>query len=197
MADVTLNDPLKIGKFVGKDVALIKLTGVNTGATVTRSGDWSLMPDLEPGKGKRVTDPFEVKNRTGGFSVKLKTIIGYEYSAAILQRDAASYEMDLTYAGYESVLLCKGHYFRRLASPKQGWLAIFGMVVPHDADVADEDGKIPFMFAGIPNAQAIVLGAAGIAYPTGAGVAGWTSPGSDITIPVYNGSVGIYKIVDL
>ena len=197
MADTSLYDALKTGRNVGNDTALCKCTGVNSGGTVAISGDWVLLPEEQKFKTKRVPDSTDFNIRTGSKRTE-KIYVGYNYESIFNQRDAATLELDLTYVGADCVLLTKGHYFRKLASPKQQWIAIFGTVVMFDADVESETGFVPFMFQGLPNKQAVQLvgtpASGKIAYPS---VTGFTAPTADITIPVYTGLAGIYKISDI
>lgn len=193
MADTSKRDAKTIGSFAKPDIALIKVTGVNTGTTIAKSGDWILLPEAETGKIKRIVDRSDIVNRTGGPITKRETLIGMEFTVNLLQSDADTIELDKTYAGSDCVLLIKGHYFSRMTSPKQQWLAIFGSVSLSDADFDEKERKVQFMFYGISNTQAVTIGTGGIAFPS---LTGFVAPTADITIPVHDGLNGIYKFAD-
>lgn len=194
MADTSKYDGQKTGKFVGLHSALIKVTGVAAGTTPTRSGDWLILPEEENYKCKRIIDPGTRRIRTGT-DVPDPVYTALEYASMFNQRDADTFELDLSYIGAECLLLTMGHYFRKLTSPLRQWLAVYGVVGMHSGDVGSDDGRIGFTFTGQPNGQDIILGTGGIAYPTG--IATFPTPPSAITIPTYTGRVGIYKITDL
>lgn len=199
MPDGTLYSALKTGRNVAIDTAICKIVGVNDTNTIAISGTWSVFPEEENFKTKRILDGADRKIRTGTI-VQEKVIVGYNYMSTFNQRDAATLDLDLTYAGSECLLLVRSHYFRKLGTPAQQWIAIFGTVAFHDGDVTSEDGKSSFLFTGLPNTKAIEIvptaGAASgkITAPT---ITGYTQPASTITIPAYAPPAGIYKITDI
>lgn len=199
MADTTKRDILKIGRGTGLNAAICKISNVNNGGTIAISGDWTAFADQMSVKWKRILDKMEVPNRTLALSVDIPLLKGFEVTFEINQRDADTHEFDVTYAGYECLMLVELHYFARLASPRRQWLAVFGTMSAHDSDVNGEDGKIIYTFKGLANAQAVVLTATPasgkITYPS---IAGWTVPSADMTIAAFNAPAmtGIYKLED-
>jgi hypothetical protein len=196
MPDSSKYDGTKTGRFVGLYSAICKIDHVNDGGTPAINGSWTVLPEEENFKCKRLTDSYERTLRSGT-KVPEETLTGFEYASSFNQRDDDTFEFDASYAGSDCVLLVQGHYFKKLGTPLTQFLAIFGTVKLHNADVTSEDGHIGFTFVGKPNAQAVTLTGTPadgkITYPD---VTGFTVPTADLTIPAYTGSVGVYKISD-
>lgn len=197
MADATKYDLLKTGLWLQSGAAICLVTGVNNGGTVAKSGDWAGLPaENEEVKFGRVRGENNWTDREGVEHPE-DYIKGFSYKSMFQQRDADTFDFDLTYVGKECVLFTPLHYFKKLALPKKQYLAMFGTVRLQAGDVAGKDGLIPFEFMGLTNKQAIVLkvtaSSGEIAYPT---ITGLQIPTGTITIPAYTGAAGIYKIVD-
>lgn len=194
MADTLKRDLTAIGSFVGLYSFITKISNVNNGGTIAKSGDWAGLPDEEKFTYGRMIERKEIKNKTGAISTIVTTLTGYEVKSTFHQNDAIAQEFDATYAGYECLLLTQLHEFpKKSPSAKKLWLAVFGTVVLSDQKRDSSDGKIEWTFQGMTNAQAIVLTGAPasgkIGYPS---VTGFTAPAADITIPAASGTVGIY-----
>lgn len=187
MADTLKRDVTAIGSFVGLYTFIIKVTGVNNGGTVAKSGDWAGLPDEEKFTYGRMVERKEIKNKTGQLSTIVTTLTGYELKSTFHQNDIIAQEFDAAYAGYECVLLTMLQAFPNKQTPSKLWLAVFGTAMLSDQKRDSADGKVEWTFQGMTNTQAIVVGAAGIAFPS---VTGFTAPSTDITIA----AGGIYKL---
>jgi hypothetical protein len=199
MADELKRKLTAIGDFVGLYSFIAKVVNVNNGGTIALSGDWAGLPDEEKFTYGRMVERKEVKNKTGSISKIVTTLTGYELKSTFNQRNAIAQEFDATYAGFECVMLIQLHRFKELSPVEQQWLAIFGTPSLSDQKRESADGKVEFTFTGMTNAQAVVLtttpASGKVTCPTG--IAGFTGPASDITIPAYDGTNGIYKLVDI
>lgn len=188
-------DLLKAGRFAGLAAYLVKITGVNNGGTVALDGEWAGLPSMKAYTYQRRSDSYDLGEQTGDTET-IKKRLGLDVKTTFNQRDADTYELDQSYDGAECLLLLAGHRFTRMATPKYQWIASFGTVVPHDAEISSETGEVPFYFKGKINAQQIVIGAAvgAVAFPDLATLtAPELIPSADITIV----SGGCYKFVDL
>jgi hypothetical protein len=188
-------DLLKAGKFTGLAAYLTKVLNVNNGGTIAISGDWIGLPSMKAYTYQRRSDTYDIIEQTGA-KTTIKKLLGLDVKTTFNQRDAATYELDQSYVGAESLLLLAGHRFTRMAAPiNRTWLAVFGEVIAHDAEINSDNGEVPFMFSGLINAQAIEIGAAGdVAFPSDAGLAApELLPNANIIIAANGG----YKFSDV
>lgn len=197
MADATKYDLLKTGLYLQSGAAICIVTGVNNGGTVAKSGDWAGLPaEDEEVKFGRVRGENNWTDREGVEHPE-DYIKGFIYKSMFQQRDADSFDFDLTYVGKECVLFTPLHYLRKLASPKRQYLAVFGTVRLMGGEIAGKDGKIPFEFMGLTNKQAVTLTATPasgkVDFPS---IAGLSVPSADLTIPAFTGAAGVYVIAD-
>lgn len=199
MADALTRDLLRAGQFVGQAGYLAKILNVNGSGDIALSGDYAGLPSKKSYKTKRVFDTYEIEEENGG-KEKRKKLIGYDVKTMFNQRDAATYEFDMGYVGFDCVLLLAGHIYSLLAAPVRGWLAVFGKVVEHEDEIDSKTGEIPFTFEGKPNNRAIefITGTTPttgkILYPAITGITAPAGiPNGNITILANT----IYKVIDI
>lgn len=197
MPDTTKYDILKTGLHLQSGAAICLVSNVNNGGTIAISGTWTGLPaENEEVKFGRIRMENNWTDRAG-VEHPDDLYKGFVYKSMFQQRDADTFDFDLTYVGKECVLFTPMHYFQKLASPKKQYLAIFGTVRLNGSESAGKDGTVPFEFWGQTNNQAIVMKVTGstgeLSYPS---ITGLQIPTGTITIPVYTGRAGIYKIID-
>jgi len=196
VAITNMRDTLAIGMHVGPSAYVCRVDNVNnpSGAIAINSVvGWHNFPDEKDWKWKPLYDKYEVKNKTGGFSVKYGKLIGGELVSTINQRDTASIEFYLKFMGFECLVLTQGHVFDRMDPAKRQWLAMFCTAEPLESEIGGENGEHQLKFSAITNKKAIVLGT-DVAYPSDTSiVAPVDIPPSPITIP----AGGFYKLIDI
>ena len=152
----------KIGIFAGSVAAFQPITW--TSGTPAASGTAYRLPDYTDWTAKKNKVQIDFMGAAGYRTGTVGMLVGVDWDTKFNQRDKVSAELDETLNNMQGVLMVQG---AKLVNGKKQWLFIYGQPVINDGAVNSKDGISDFKVLGIYNDYPIVMGAGGVAYPTG------------------------------